>query len=164
MTDSLPSHSSISNGVGPERKHSRAAAEKNHTPSVVRVTLARRLAPTERNAITTRARIQQVRVGQCVVRITGPGRRRIRQFGCHGGTPCVPKHVNPALRRPWIRETGRSVEQGRYFRISINTHRRRVRAARAIPCKGSPSHPRALEDQVLKGSLPLCSKLARQLG
>src|SRR5882762_575221 len=43
-------------------------------------------------------------VGCWAHRITGPGRRRIRQFGCHGGTPCIPKHVNPALRRPWIRE------------------------------------------------------------
>jgi len=49
-------------------------------------------------------------MGGSFPRITSPGRRRIRQFGSHGGTPCVPKHVNPAPRRPWTRETGRSVE------------------------------------------------------
>ncbi len=138
-------------------------AEKICSRSVLRGALARRFAPTGRNAATTGARIQQISFGQIVAQITVPGRRRIRQFGSHGGTPCVPKHVNPAPRRPWIRETGRFGEQVQRVPVWINTHRRHVRAAHGRLCSEFPSHPRAREDRLPKGSLPLCSRLVQQL-
>ena len=54
-------------------------------------------------------------------RITGPGRQRIRQFGFHGGTPCTPKHINPARWRRWTRETRRSVEGAPFVPTWIST-------------------------------------------
>ena len=154
---------SVGKAVGAERQLSGGMAEKNYSRSVLRGAFARRAGPTGRNTATTGVRIQQVSFGQIVARITGPGRRCNRQFGSQGGTPHVPNHVNPALRRPWTRETGRSVEQAPRVPACISTHRCHVRAAHGRLCSVFPSHPRVREGQLLKGSLPLCSRLVQQL-
>ena len=117
---------------------------------------ARRLAPRGRDTAMTRRAIEYVsfRFGWSFPRIIGPGCRCVRQFRSRGGTPRIPKHVNPAPRRPWTRETGRSVERAQFVPAWINTQRCRAGAARAILCNAFPSHPRARQGRLLKCSLP----------
>ena len=120
-----PEASSAVNIAGPEQQQSRAVAEENYSPATLWRACSNGFARNEWDAALIRGRTQHVNlsIGGGFPRITGPRRRRIRQFGSRGGTPCIPRHVSPACRRrSWTRETVRPVEQAQYSRASINTH------------------------------------------